>query len=105
MWILAIISAMLFSVTFFLVKDRKDTEEMGVFWSIFGFGLGLFGLYLAYVGDIAINGIKSKSGDVIYLAKLQSRTEIFFDVNIHLFLAIVGYIFVILSLNSFLKAL
>lgn len=105
MCILAIIWAILVGVTLFFAKSDESTEDTGIFASVFMLVLGLFGLHLAHIGDIAISGIKDRHGSVMYLAKLGSRTEILFDVNVYLILALFGYIFMIFSLSSLLKAL
>lgn len=105
MCILAITWAILTSVTLFFVKSDKSTEDTGIFAYIFMFSVGLSELHLSYIGDIAIGGFKDCHGSVMYLAKLGSRTEIFFDVNVYLILALFGYTFMIFSLSSLLKAL
>lgn len=105
MCILVIIWVILFSVKLFFVKSDKYAEYSGVFPSVFMSSVGLFGLKLAYIGNIAINGIEDRHGSLMYLAKLVSRTEIFFDVNIYLILALISYILMTFGLSNLLKAL
>lgn len=104
MSLLTIIYGILLSTMIIFVKDTEEKEEMGMFMSIFCIGMGICGLHMTYIGDIAIEGIESKSVGIAYLAKLQSRVEIFFDVNIYQLMMMASFVFAIGGLKSFFKA-